>query len=341
MGVRESWKLPSGEIFYDELTEVGKKQCVTLGTWCRAYLQERDCLPEPLADVSPLRWRSSAVSRVRDSGKLFWSGFLSAKEQTTMQLDGPLEYELPDGEVVQEPPKPAADYYFRTWDSHAVYKKWADAAPMSDTFKKKAKEHKDTLDEVLSTLDAAPLKQLPLSMILFGMTYAREMVDCERYNDALETKPLQELLGKELLRKVDELALWSWDIRFFRHNYVGQISHRLLRELLLDASSEEGSTFSLYSGHDYTLLVLLAGLTIPAYEELLSFCAFILIDVYEETTEDGIERVFTLTLNPNPFEVDGIPQNDVQPQNGKQLACPTTGETVWRIKPLLHRLGDA
>jgi len=305
------------------LTETGKNQCIELGKWVRNHLKEKHNALENV-NADQLKWRSSAVERVKGSGELFWKGFLNENESTVALR----EYE-PDGS--EEEGIPAADYIFRTWDSNNDYKAWTKALFGSPVFVEKSKNASSDLDGIISTLGLKQFEKFPKPVVLYGMTFAREMVDCERYYKPLSEKPMETLLSKEQLKIVDDLSLWCWNQRFFEHEFKDILAKRIVGEIKDDITngSEE---FSLYSGHDYTLLVILAGLGMPCYEKLLSFASYILIEVFDKTNANGEkERVFTLTLNFAPFEKpEEHPVEEVNENFAKNLQQPGTDSIYWK-----------
>ena len=314
--VKKSWTLPSGELFVESLTTDGKKQCEALGAWTRKYLRETFSSFETV-DPERLRWRSSRIKRVSNSGKMFWDGFR-----------GDEDVEI--NEIPFEGVETVADTYFRTWVSNEEYKKWADGLVKSKDFVVKGTEKSKELDEIVQTLSLKPFQSYPKSVVLYGMTFAREMVDCERYYSEMGDKPLKALLTTEQVKTIDELSLWCWDYRFFNHAEFKQVlGAKLLDEIKQDMQND--SLFSLYSGHDYTLLILMATLGIEHYPTLLSFGAYLLFEVYDRTTDGKTERVFTLTLNPEPFEVSQEPTQEVQPQNSQVLQRPGSDSIYWTI----------
>jgi len=317
--VKNSWKLPNGEYFIDQLSPEGIQMCETLGKWMRKYLQENHSTFEK-TEAEKVKWRTSRIKRVKDSGKEFWKGFDESVEVNDLPYEGSAADEH------------FADTYFRTWVSNGEYKKWADGLIKSPSFVAKGQEAAKQLDEIVDVLSLTPFKKYPKSAVLYGMTFAREMVDCERYYGNIKDKPLESLLSKEQLATIDELSLWCWDQRFFTHaEYKKQLGENLVGEIVGDML-DDTHLFNLYSGHDYTILVILAALGIPHYPELLSFGAYLLFEVYDKTNSDGsTERVFTMTLNPTPFEENQKPTEDIQSSHGV-LVKNANGESYWPVR---------
>merc|ERR1712137_40183 len=318
--VKKSWTLPNGELFVDSLTEDGKKQCVTLGKWSRKHLQEKNSSFDTV-DPSKIWWRSSRIGRVKNSGKMFWEGFCS--DENVEISDVPFEGEE----------EHVADTYFRTWVSNVEYKKWADSLVKSKEFVVKGTEKKQELDDIVEVLSLTPFKSYPKSVVLYGMTFAREMVDCERYYSEMKEKPLQNILSPEQFKTIDELSLWCWDFRFFNHaDFKQTLGAKLLKEIMEDMQNlHNSSLFSLYSGHDYTILILLASMGISNYPTLLSFGAYLLFEVYDRVNEDGTtQRVFTVALNPEPFEISQKPTEELQENNAHLIPQPG-GDNYWPL----------
>lgn len=314
--MKDYWTV-DGKLFLDSLSETGKDQCSKLGKWARDYLKSRG-VAENSVDASRLKWRSSKIERVTTSGKLFWKGFSDTEIE---QL--PYEQSIEDS-------VPTSDHYFRTWDSNVAYKKWANDLIKSELFVKKSMEVSKDLDEIVDVLSLIPFKKYPKPIVLYGMTFAREMVDCERYFEKPE-KPLHTILNKNQLENIDALAKWCWNQRFFSHpEYSKTLGEKILGEIIEDMISKDYD-FSLYSGHDYTLLIILASLGIPEYEELLSFGSYLLFDIFDRKNDDGSsERVFSITLNPTPFETNSRAVTEVQTDNLRILKNDA-GEQYWPL----------
>lgn len=274
---------------------------------------------ETVVDPDNVKWRSSRIERVRSSGELFWNGFCDVPISE-------IPYEQNEGDEI-----PLADHYFRTWDSNANYKKWANDLIKSELFAKKSAEASAELDKIVDVLSLLPFKKFPRPFVLYGMTFAREMVDCERYYEK-EDKPLEKFLTKDQFKTIDSLALWCWDQRFFSHaEYRKSLGEKILGEIIEDMINPKTPLFSLYSGHDYTILIILAALGVSNYPELLSFGSYLLFDVFERKNADGSsERVFSVSLNPTPFEVNEKPTQDVQTNNVKSIKTDE-GEEYWPL----------
>jgi hypothetical protein len=334
--VKDSWILPSGEVFYEELTNIGRQQCVELGSWCRQQLQSRGILGASLSDVSSLAWRSSCATRVMESGGHFWEGFFT-KEEKERNVNILEPRPLSPLEQAEEIPSTCSleDFYFRPWDTNKAYKKWVTGLPMAEPFKSRAKECGSELEDLLKVMDSPVLSKFPRSAALFGMTYVRELLECERFYEKLaDSKPLGVLFNPEQVETINKLALWAWNIRFFNHALVKEMSDRFFGLITEDIKSagQDGELFSLYSGHDYTILVLLAGLGVPNYTDLLGFACFLTFEVYDHTNTDGtITRGFTLALNAAPFEKGTEPSTKVQSQNTKVILNPATGNDFWPL----------
>src|SRR3990167_2727512 len=325
--VKKDWTHPDGSLHYDELTSFGKKDCGTLGQYVRKHITDNFNVTFNTPDQ--IKWRSSSVSRAVESGELFLNGFFG---NDSVQLKVELQpYNVVPG-ITPKPEKTFADYYIRPWDVHTEFKQWEATLRSSEPFIVKANENSELLSSFISQLNLKGLDKFPKSVLLYGMTFARELVDCERYFPDLTTKAFQTQLASEQIDKISDLALWCWDRRFFKTEFKKQLPALLSNELeqeILHAGEPGQSLFSVYSGHDYTILVLLAAWGVENYAEVLSFCAYLLIDVFERKNGDGTtSKVFTITLNSTPLEVKGHYDNIVHAEN-EQPILTKQGDRYW------------
>jgi len=316
--IKQQWTLPDGSSNVDNLLPTGMEQAQQLGAWSRNYLQEMNPnLENP--STQHVRWHSSKIERAKDSGEAFWKGFF-ADTQVTIQ---------------PQPFEGDPDAVFRPWWTHEEYRKWADSSRSSQEFAEKAKSEKQTIDDILEKLSMSALtSKIPYSSLLYGMTMVQELLDCEKYFPEANPGPVNEMLA-DYEKQVQDLAVWSWDQRFFKHPFVKALGTQLLQtihqEFRIIADRSNDSCLTVFSGHDYTVLVLLASLGIPDYPQFLSFCSYLLFDLYEQTNTDGKnEIVFRVSLNPDPFEQDAVPQTTVQSANIQYL-LNSTQSTFWSL----------
>ena len=203
-------------------------------------------------------------------------------------------------------------------------------------------------------------KNLPSQFLLVSMTYAKELVDCEKYyqfqlarsSSSLPFFPFVSQLNDHQMEKVDELARWCWNERFFKHPFVPQLASNLISLIKIEVEKantiEDTAVFVLCTAHDYTILCLMAGLQVPSYSQILCFCAYVLIDVFDLVIDDNdqniennsagngrVERVFTISLNSAPFEDENEKVHDaVQTHKISQLLNPRNQSPYWTLSDL-------
>jgi len=123
------------------------------------------------------------------------------------------------------------------------------------------------------------------------------LVDCELYSEGKTS--LTSNMTSDEMEKIEELARWVWNKRFFIPEYGHIIGGNILREITLDCSSDDFQ-FEVFSSHDYTILALLSALGEEEYPgRAFGFGCFLLIEVYEDSME---ERYVKIQFNSHPFE---------------------------------------
>jgi hypothetical protein len=124
-------------------------------------------------------------------------------------------------------------------------------------------------------------------------------------------------------------AHWVWNQRFFSHTAVRgfgkTIGGALLREVTHDlaaaaAASPGGPPLAVYSGHDYTILALLAALRLPSHPSgCIGFGAFMTFELWRDDSaagggdrgggndHSGLSVTVRLCANPFPHAASGKP----------------------------------
>lgn len=320
--IREQWSTGTG-VLLEDLTDIGKELCVTLGKAVREHITKEHGSLETIKSQDQIQWQSSIVERVVHSGDGFWKGFLGDSYEELK----PTRKQYSDDQE--------ADGVFRPWDTHKEYSQWAKGIERgSEEFHAMAETRWDDIGGILQSLQIRGVEKFPKATILYGMTFVRELMDCEKYYHS-EVRAIHKQLSTQQLEIVDELSHWCWNIRFFKHPYVNELHSNLWDEISSEirAAGEDGqSEFSLYSAHDYTVLVLLAGLGIPAYPELLSFCSFVHFEVFDQVDDDqNVTRVFTVSFNPAPFEKEKNFQTEFNPHATYQFPSKDSNSPLWAL----------
>eukprot|EP01116_Phalansterium_solitarium_P000117 TRINITY_DN10077_c0_g1_i2.p1 TRINITY_DN10077_c0_g1~~TRINITY_DN10077_c0_g1_i2.p1 ORF type:complete len:368 (-),score=77.18 TRINITY_DN10077_c0_g1_i2:79-1182(-) len=266
----------------EQLTPLGLQQMNALGRWFDTeYFGKMQPGFLDKRAHGELRWRSSRIDRVVQSGQSFWQGFAGASppEPNT---------DMPDD---HDP-----DAYFRVYDCHVGYLAMIKELKGGTAFEAKGRQELATLDALYRKAGLDPDEYTPQEK-LSNQTYFKEMLDCELY--AAERTALLSALSQEDREKVEEYALWVWTQRFFQRSWAAVLGGNLLSELVSGfgkALGGSGPRFIVYSVHDYTILSLLAALGFPEYPGgVLGYGSFLLLELYSDGRVD-------VRLNSHPFE---------------------------------------
>jgi hypothetical protein len=199
----------------------------------------------------------------------------------------------------------------------------------------------------LAAATAAPT-DASLARKLFLTTYIKELLDCELNHpptalamangllrqaepgapaaaESLAACTVQDVKATlwSRLRPEDEAfmlasARWVWDQRFFSHRAVRgfgkTIGGALLREVVHDLAAAAdarggGPPLAVFSGHDYTILALLAALRLPSHPSgCIGFGSFMIFELWRDDSGaagsggGGSGRLsVTVRLCTNPF----------------------------------------
>lgn len=264
--VGDAWK----EKELGVLTEVGLKQSKQLGEHIAQSLIK---LEEKGSSKKFTRanWVSSISERARLSGFGFVEGFTRALRSAEVPFDG---------SNLKEPVEVKnSDDLFRPWKTKVAY--------MSNS--QKIKEGKDEMFSAKALKEKKFLTRMrkymspecsdrELSDTLYRMTYFLEVMECEEHLPNTETRSnLRGKINKRDKAKIQELAIWVWNYRFFRLEECRTLGKGLCEKILANAAENE---LNLFSAHDYTILVLMSFLGVSFYPRTpLGFSSYVTIRV--------------------------------------------------------------
>ncbi|KAL6079458.1 2-phosphoxylose phosphatase 1 [Balamuthia mandrillaris] len=275
-----------------------------------------------------LIWRSSLSARTVESGGDFWNGFR--------------EVVLPAfSEHVPKEPQPYSseaetESRFRAYLQNSAFAAFVEELRRGPIFAAKAQQELSFLAKLeerycgataaAATTETATGEVMAMAKKMSDITYYKELIECELYsiigneeNKEMQRRALLEKLSEEDIQKIDELSHWAWNQRFFSEyqRWGPLIGGKLLQELMElweSMSSTSRPCFGLYSGHDYTIMSLLASLGFDCYPRpLLSFGSFLLFEVYRSTSKPDEDVHVKISLNAVPFaDAKGRPSANVQ-----------------------------
>lgn len=193
-----------------------------------------------------------------------------------------------------------ADNYFRPWK---IFKKEANVIKdkiNTEVWEVKAAENKAFLQEIFQKVDCLPnVLQKPTKM-LWCTTYLHALREVETFWPAEESTrdAFCKALPAETQPTVTSLALWVWEQRFLHCGFNCEMGGRMSVDLVESALNSDFS-LNIFSGHDYTLLSVLAALNlVDKFEHASGFGAYMLLEVWETSEKQLVFKVF---YNPDPF----------------------------------------
>jgi len=278
--VRIQWHHNDGGLAdYDaenNLTDYGRDQMRAIGSYFASHPKY-----SALIKSGRLAWHSSASARVRESGALIGEGLCS-----TLGVSWPAE------PTVYEP-----DDVFRAWDvKGSLYKKFVDGLPLTDAFVKRSRQASGLLRPCWEKVGGK--SGCSETDMLWQSTYLHLMSECEAYSDPAlsggQKQALNSALDEGERCAIEEAACWVWEQRFQGcEQHASYLGGHLWQ--LVGPSQPRQPAFCVFSGHDYTILSLLAELGIRSYPApALSYGAFVIVERFT----DGTARVL---LNAAPF----------------------------------------
>lgn len=278
--VREQWHhgdgRPADYEVENNLTDVGRAQMRAIGQWLAAHAQYGQLLR-----TLQLEWHSSSAERCVESGALVGSGIVACGTAAA-----PLRW--PHKPITYDP-----DFVFRAWAlKGTAYRKFVDALPDTEPFKRRARRSYAQLWAAMEKLGGVRASETD---VLMWSTYVHLMSECEAYSDPLQPggrkTALHTALDQSARRNLEEEACWVWERRF-----QGCTEHaQFLGEALWQLLGAPCTRVRLFSGHDYTILALMAYLGLRRYElPAVGYGAMLLV----EHRADGSARML---LNAQPF----------------------------------------
>ncbi|KAL6062401.1 2-phosphoxylose phosphatase 1 [Balamuthia mandrillaris] len=310
----------------ETLSPTGRQQMSSLGRWF--HQRYADSLFGSRGERPTLIWRSSVSARTVESGGDFWKGF---REVVLPALS----------EHVPKEPQPYSseaetESRFRAYLQNSAFAAFVEELRRGPIFAAKAQQELSFLTELevrycgataaAATTETPTGQAMAMAKKMSDITYYKELIECELYsivgneeNKEMQRRALLEKLSEEDIQKIDELSHWAWNQRFFSEyqRWGPLIGGKLLQELVElweSMSSTSRPFFGLYSGHDYTIMSLLASLGFDCYPRpLLSFGSFLLFEVYRSTSRPGEDVRIKISLNAMPFaDAKGRPSANVQ-----------------------------
>jgi hypothetical protein len=220
-----------------------------------------------------------------------------------------------------------ADNYFRPWK---VFKKEAsvikDKINTDESWKVKARENEAFLQEIFQQVTCLPEILQQSTKSLWCTTYLHALREVETFwpKDESTRDAFCGALSLETQAEVTKLALWVWEQRFLHCGFNCEMGGRMSVELVQSALNKDFS-LNIFSGHDYTLLSVLAALElVESFEHPTGFGAYILFEVWEHSDNSATVKVI---FNPDPFkssprEVDMTSVNQSNELLLKEIAVP-------------------
>ena len=277
------------------LTTVGVKQSKNLGEHVakRLHALAKSGGTKPFTRAS---WVSSISERARLSGFAFVEGFTKTVRGAGLQFDvSNLEEPI---EVKN------SDDLFRPWKTKSGYMGNSQKLKQGtdEVFSAKAMKERKFLLRMRQYMSAECAQQ-ELSDTLYRMTYFVEVMECEEHLAESETRSnLRSKISKRDRAKIEELAIWVWNYRFFRMGESRSLGRGMYERVLENAVENE---MNLFSAHDYTILVILSYLGVSEYPK----------------TPLGFSSYVTIRVDPKRKEIKDIKLN----------SCPYTPESKTNV----------
>ena len=200
-----------------------------------------------------------------------------------------------------------ADNYFRPWK---VFKAEANVIKEKidtcENWQRKAEENKEFLQDIFSRVDSKPSVIQKPTKALWSTTYLHALREVETYWPSHESTRdnFSKALPAETKDAVTTLALWVWEQRFLHSGFVSEMGGRMSVDIVESALNKD-INLNIFSGHDYTILSVLAALNlVDNFEQATGFGAYILFEVWESSSDEDSAKSTTVRIifNPHPFQ---------------------------------------
>ena len=282
----------------ENITGVGKEMITNLGKWFQKKYN--------LDNNSDINWYSSKSDRAKESGVDFMKGLLG-------KFDDPPIYGRGD-----------EDLYFRPWNvKNKDGKKEGDiistAAKKQGTAIEKANGNAEFLKNLFTILGRIESfkttdGEYDLVKMLWSTTHIQGLYECERFWPNGEVDGNRDYITNILteneidMNTLRELAYWVLTQRFFTHNKLVGMGGKITSDIL---SKTTDNKINVFSGHDYTIMSVLANLAEQTKElpqELtkgVEFGSYLIFEKWcnDKTPERNIMRIY---YNDEPFVPKGI-----------------------------------
>jgi hypothetical protein len=210
---------------------------------------------------------------------------------------------------VPEAFKENPDCYFRPWKVHADSAKTVKLKMKSDEWVAKADEHKDFLARVRQELKMKDDYGANLAKALWSITHVAGLIECETFWPTNERSALISRVNPADYALLTELACWVWQQRFLKSGFEHLLGGWIFLEMIMKTFNCNHANINLFSGlshvcvalnscvvilsssydvvtgHDYTILALLAidPLICPELRRPIEFGSYIIFELWDNT----------------------------------------------------------
>lgn len=273
--VATQWK----EEEIENLSNIGRSQMSSLGTW---FCSRCDDLGEK---SKVIQFNTSKSSRAIESGNLFVSSYSKTKLATASVATN----------VSNSTYSIDADYYFRPWKVYTeIEKRSKENMNTSSIWQDQVDLNHDLLMDVHQDLELKSSLLATPHRLLWSLTYITNVLVCEEFWPTSTTpsdqrKSLHNLMSRlhESKQKIMSLACFVWDIRFVTSGYQIDLGGWLFLDMIQKLFGYEdcGQSIQLFSGHDYTIIsVLAAAGLLTSLVTPIEWGAYIIMELYNAVT---------------------------------------------------------
>ena len=275
--VRTQWHEKDGTVLYgsdNNLREAGRRQMRALGKFLgKKY--------GAVVAAGPLEWESSPADRCVESGRHALAGLRDAAPSLHVP-DAPLD----DGSRAAT---------FKAWDAKGTaYKAFVDGLKAGDdgAFNERAEARRAALDATYAACGEDHACGVRDAQLYYWSCYAHCLAEAELYDDAGRCA-FRGAAGADALEALEGDARWIWERRFLRSGF-GEFIGGALR----DKAVAPRAGLKFFSGHDYSILSMLAALGVRDYDAVLGFGAYVAVEHYDDGTT-------AILLHAAPFRAAG------------------------------------
>ena len=182
----------------------------------------------------------------------------------------------------------------------------------NDVWGAKIEENKDFLAHIRSELRMKEEYGANLSKTLWSVTHIAGLIECETFWPTSGRDALISRVNKEDYPRINELACWVWQERFLTSGFEHLLGGWMFLDMI-QRTFDPQYNLNLFSGHDYTILALLAVIPglIPALNRPIEFGSYVVFELWDGPPEATTASIVFDSLLSSVFSLVDVIQGSM------------------------------